>query len=587
MTFLSGSIQSTHLDTTVNSEKLPSHRAGKRLAFIVLLVILVLCLTSLVSAQCPAAKITEPSSNDLDRFGTAVFLEEHTCGVMELGTSQAGSIHVFERRGDHWDHRTEVQPLDGHSGQFFGSAVDYSTSTLLAGALNDGEHGSVAGAAYVFERDEMGTIGYPADDDWVQTGKLYPDDATVPHYVGTAVALVGDTLVIGARGFSDEGAAWVYVRHDQGTPERLDDTWIEQATLTPDGLSSFTDFGASLALSEDEQLVLVGDPLDTTVPIGAVTAFHRVDSGVPLDPTDDTWVRGSKLQLPVGAHPEAQLGESIALWEDTALLGAPGYGPDYTGDAYLFERDDGGTPSALDDTWTVVQHLPSPVPFGLAAFGLDVALSAEYAVISAPYFIMPPWIGSSVYVYERSGSSLVSAQRVQAPDQQVFDGFGNALALDDDFLLVGAQGREYVDDWAPCDGAAYEFDLARPSPWEQFGFFSGFPEPRMAGWSCLDPRDPVTVRLYDGYDFSTAILVAGATRIDQPIAGGVLVPSPDVLWFGLPTGEWGELQASGLWFESGPGGIPPGFEIYLQFWVQHPSYPAGRRPSNALKITQP
>lgn len=60
----------------------------------------------------------------------------------------------------------------------------------------------------------------------------------------------------------------------------------------------------------------------------------------------------------------------------------------------------------------------------------------------------------AVYVFRRTGASWVAEQKITAPDGEAGDLFGEALAVDDDTLLVGATGD---DDRGDNAGAVYVF----------------------------------------------------------------------------------------------------------------------------------
>jgi len=63
----------------------------------------------------------------------------------------------------------------------------------------------------------------------------------------------------------------------------------------------------------------------------------------------------------------------------------------------------------------------------------------------------------------------------------------------------------------------------------------------------------------------TAYLVLGLSRVDAPFKLGTLVPAPDVVLPGLPTGA-GELELTFPWFS----GLPPGSALYWQAWITGP-----------------
>ena len=90
-----------------------------------------------------------------------------------------------------------------HSPDGFGISVAVDADTAVVGAYSDaGEH-PVAGAAYVYTR---------SGDTWSLQQKLTASDAQVFDYFGYAVAISGETILVGAMqqdsgGLSDSGAA--------------------------------------------------------------------------------------------------------------------------------------------------------------------------------------------------------------------------------------------------------------------------------------------------------------------------------------------------------------------------------------------
>ena len=75
---------------------------------------------------------------------------------------------------------------DGGGGDLLGSSVAIDGDTLVVGAQGDD---AFRGAVYVFQR---------VNDSWTQTAKLTASDGVADDYLGTSVAIDGDTIVVGA-----------------------------------------------------------------------------------------------------------------------------------------------------------------------------------------------------------------------------------------------------------------------------------------------------------------------------------------------------------------------------------------------------
>src|SRR4030095_277542 len=146
---------------------------------------------------------------------------------------------------------TKLTAVDGSAGDSLGLSVGISDDTVVVGAHADNTAaGTDAGSVYVFVRS--GTA-------WSLQQKLTAEDAASFDFFGVSVAISGDTVVVGAYGDdtaagSDAGSAYVLVR--SVTP------WSLQQNLTAEDGAPADVFGAAVAISGDT--VVVGSVFDTT-----------------------------------------------------------------------------------------------------------------------------------------------------------------------------------------------------------------------------------------------------------------------------------------------------------------------------------
>lgn len=89
---------------------------------------------------------------------------------------------------------------------------------------------------------------------------------------------------------------------------------------------------------------------------------------------------------------------------------------------------------------------------------------------------------------------------------------------------------------------------------------SGFA--RLDGVGPLVDEGDITIEVRRAEPFTTSMLVTGFSELAAPFAGGVLVPSPDVLVTGLVTNGVGGLELAAVL----PQGAPPGVELFVQLW---------------------
>lgn len=373
-------------------------------------------------------KLNANDAAEGDQFGAGVALDGDTAligapGHDYGGSNTSGSAYVFVRSGSLWTQQQKLVPGDPGTGHYFGGSVALSGDTALIAARGDGERGTSAGAAYVF---------VASGSSWTQQQKLVPSDLSANDQFGGSVALSGDTLLIGAQydddGGSNSGSAYVFVRDSS--------SWTQQQKLVPSDPATDDLFGNSVALGGDT--ALVGAEYDDDGGSDSGSAYVFVRSG-------SSWAQQQKL-LASDAAAGDRFGFSVALWEDTALIGARD-DDGGTGSAYLFVRS--------GSSWTQQQKLLASDPATADGFGSAVTLSGNTALVAATGIEgSSSFPTGSAYVFVGSGSSWTEQQKLVASDAATGDFFGRSLALSGNSSLVGAP---YHDDAGESSGSAYVF----------------------------------------------------------------------------------------------------------------------------------
>ena len=171
------------------------------------------------------AKLAAADAAPDDRFGTAVAIDGDTAVVGapddDDAGDQSGSAYVFVRDATSiWQQVKKLTAADAAAGDRFGRSVAISGDTVVIGASDDDDAGDDSGSAYVFDRNDGGT------NDWGEVKKLTAADAAAGDRFGTAVAISGDSIVIGAPAFGS-ASAYVFERNDGGA-----NNWGEVKKLT-------------------------------------------------------------------------------------------------------------------------------------------------------------------------------------------------------------------------------------------------------------------------------------------------------------------------------------------------------------------
>ncbi|MEM7130375.1 MAG: FG-GAP repeat protein [Chloroflexota bacterium] len=237
-----------------------------------------------------------------DQFGHSVAIHQgstHADDVAVIGAPAqgGGAVYVFQNNDDgQWVQVAKLMPTDNISGDSFGISVATNGTVIIVGDTGDGD---MAGAAYIFRKD--------ANQQWVQTQKLTASDGEAAAQFGNALSLDGSAVIIGAMADDDNGsesgAAYIF-RNSSGA-------WIEESKLS--GESAGDLFGSSVAI--EKNTVIVGATGDDELAAGTGSAyiFQRNDSG--------EWDLVTKI-IPQSAVPGARLGQAVAMYNDTAMIGA-------------------------------------------------------------------------------------------------------------------------------------------------------------------------------------------------------------------------------------------------------------------------
>jgi hypothetical protein len=103
--------------------------------------------------------------------------------------------------------------------------------------------------------------------------------------------------------------------------------------------------------------------------------------------------------------------------------------------------------------------------------------------------------------------------------------------------------------------------------------------PLLVGAGSIAAGQPVTFTLSDALPLTPVFWIVGSSPLNAPFKGGVMVPDPDLLLFGLSTNGTGGMSLSSPW----PAGIPAGISLWYQVWLADPAGPAGFSASNGLR----
>ena len=326
---------------------------------------------------------------------------------------------------ENWIEETKLTAYDAAANDYYGGAVAIDGDTALVGAWGDEDWGARTGSAYVYVR---------TGSTWNLQAKLFGISATVGDKFGEAVALSGDVAVIGAWGDDtggiQAGAAYVF--------ERVGTAWIQREKLLAGDPAETDFFGGEVAIGGD--WILVGAT-------GAAEPYYRSGAVYTYERNGASWdFKGKFSQSNPGNS--AYFGTSISIDGDQALIGASGQGTG--GRAYIFQR--------AGDVWTQQAILGAGDLTPWSWFGVGVALSGDIALVGAFGDMTAGSQSGAAYVFTGSGASWTPQEKLMPSDGAAYDYFGLRVALDGERAVIGSDGDTDSCPGGDCrSGSAYVY----------------------------------------------------------------------------------------------------------------------------------
>ncbi len=398
-----------------------------------------------VTGEGSSVYLKAPAPKTFDIFGGALALDGDTLAIGALGeSSNLGAVYVLTRTGGAWKPQAHLVAPDAPAGALFGCAVALAGDTLVVGARGESTFGGGAGAAYVFTRTGVA---------WALQAKLTAAIALIDATFGHAVAISGNTVAVAAPGEAVTtnpiaGAIHVFTR--TGT------IWSLPTLLRAMNPLDSQRLGESLALDGD--MMAVGEPSKGSSS-GRAHVFTRSSVG--------TWTQGTLTPLVASVSADAY-GYAVAIAGDTIVVGASGESSG-AGAIHVF------THSVAKQTWTQTALLKAPNPQANARLGTSIALFGDVMAAGA---LQEPSDARGVdgdeanarakdagaaFLFDRSGTTWTKRVYLKPSNTTVNLAFGGAIALGRDTVVVGAvreasgKPADPNDASQPAAGAVYAF----------------------------------------------------------------------------------------------------------------------------------
>jgi FG-GAP repeat protein len=221
-------------------------------------------------------------------------------------------VYVFTRPASGWTSSTETRKLTAPASPvYFGSAVAIDGNTIVVGDYGQNYYGISSGLAYVYTRPANG---------WSQSGTratLRPSSGVASDAFGYSVGVSGDTVVVGASGTDNGGTLYVFQKPATGWTTGVETTQLTATDAEPQ-------YGASVGRS-----VAISGNTIVSGTFRAAFVFQK--------PSGPGWVTATEtakvLPWAVEGEDPSWFGMTVAMSGDTFVAGATnewqGYGAVY------------------------------------------------------------------------------------------------------------------------------------------------------------------------------------------------------------------------------------------------------------------
>ena len=366
--------------------------------------------------------------------------------------TNCGSAYILENVDGNWQIIQKICANDRAEQSKFGASVAIWEDYIAVGAIGKSEAPNTnLGVVYVF-KNNAGV--------WTQINKLLPSDPENDCGFGNSIDIENNTLIVGAENKKNGtaynvGAVYIY--------ELVNNSWSFSQKLMASDCSAGDFFGCSVAIS-GEYIIAGAYAQDKNATGGGeltdagATYIFKYNAG--------TWTQTQKLVANDRAQ-ENYFGRAVDIDGDYAVISATYDSRNSlgvadktrTGSAYVFKNNAG--------TWTQTQKILANDRSNYDEFGNAVSIFNDKLIIGVSQQDFDSngedsiFNAGAVYVYENVSSNWNFTQKLTASNRQSNDYFGNAVAIYNGQLLIGANQNKYdanENNYLPGAGAVYVFN---------------------------------------------------------------------------------------------------------------------------------
>jgi hypothetical protein len=345
----------------------------------------------------------------------------------------SGQVSVFEKLGDGWMLISILElPAGGIQRSGFGNKLALSGNLLAVGTIPGYPTGN--SRVIVFKK---------ANETWEMMGEALPNSPDVLDGFGASLAISQDLLAVGApadfneKGFRSGGVNF-YKLHPGTNGVDFSDTMFLEGGQEGD------QFGTAVSIHEKE--ILVGAPgagLFSDPPAGE--AYLMLIGSKTAPPV--------QVMIPSNGVSGDDFGEIVELGNGIAMVAAPDaeFAAGDRGIAYVYQIEEGVTSESEQ------LHTSGDVQGGF----FSATMSDGRVAVGYSRHQLGGTLPGAVFVFKKQGPLWPLELRLDYPGETIGPGFGSAVSLDGNRILVGAISDRPVlpnGDGVPA-GSAFFFEL--------------------------------------------------------------------------------------------------------------------------------
>ncbi|WP_157454218.1 T9SS type A sorting domain-containing protein [Crocinitomix catalasitica] len=311
------------------------------------------------------------------------------------------------------------------------------------------------------------TISYAQDFTEVLKGVAF--NRGEEDRMGFSVAIDGNYAVVGSYAHDEDGsdpntgAAYIYEKTG------IDNWQFVQRIINSDQ-DNYDRFGYSVAI--DGEMIVVGaygedHDMDDDNSLSSAGSAYLFKRGI-----DGVWTEMQKI-IASDRDEDDEFGWSVDISDSTVIVGAHHEGHDlaglnfmyHAGAAYIFDLDELGVWNETQKIVASQRSVDRYYPAGRDddyedisdLFGGAVALDGDYIIVGAHnhdydtggYRSGTQWNAGAAYIFERSAGVWSETQKLLNHDRYAWDRFGYAVDIDSSTIVVGV----WSEDESEFDGA--------------------------------------------------------------------------------------------------------------------------------------